>query len=513
MKCAICINSKIETDAARDISYCTSCGLVIEESTIVSDVQFAQDTKGSSILQGQYVSTGDTKKLVSGKFITTNHTTTIRSIAKSIGEALGIGDSQINSAMRWYNLSLQFNFTKGRKTQVLLAACLYITCREEETPHMLVDFAYILRINVFKIGSIFLKLIRLLNITMPLVDPSLFVPRFCSKLSLNNQSIGKTALRLIARMDRDWIVIGRKPAGICGAAILIASRIHGNERTVEDVAGAVRVCEATINKRLAELKETATANLSINEFNTIWLEKEEDPPIVKLRGKVLNESFCRRLSASEDHKGTRDILDNQKNITDNHRNILDSYKNLQKTKTYENQNHRNITDNYQDTHKNIQDIQRNPLETNEIAAYNKHLQEVTSDYEKCTKFTESPDSDDYIGTPASLQTDPINITSYNFPTNYESDLSDCSIELENDLFLSQEEIKEKERIWNVMYGDFLLERKKKEGRDKKEKKKEKKKKRKEKEKIPLQDAVESAVKTKNLSSRINYAAIKNLFQQ
>lgn len=85
-------------------------------------------------MQGQYVSSGDSRKLVGGKFITTNHMAMIKNMARSIGSALGIGETQINSAIRWYNLSLQFNFTKGRKTQTLLAACLYITCREDETP-------------------------------------------------------------------------------------------------------------------------------------------------------------------------------------------------------------------------------------------------------------------------------------------------------------------------------------------------------------------------------------------
>lgn len=46
MRCTICKSSKIETDAARDISYCANCGFVIEESTIVSDVQFAPDSRG-----------------------------------------------------------------------------------------------------------------------------------------------------------------------------------------------------------------------------------------------------------------------------------------------------------------------------------------------------------------------------------------------------------------------------------------------------------------------------------
>lgn len=420
MKCGICKNSKIETDAARDISYCTSCGLVIEESTIVSDVQFAQDTKGASVLQGQYVSTGDNKKLVAGRFITTNHISTIKGIAKSIGEALGIGETQINSAIRWYNLSMQFNFTRGRKTQVVLAACLYITCREEETPHMLVDFAYILRVNVFKIGSVFLKLIRLLNISVPLVDPSLFVPRFCSKLQLPGQGVAKTALRLIARMDRDWIVIGRKPAGICGAAILIASRIHGNERTVEEVAGVVKVCESTINKRLVEMKETPTANLSISEFNTIWLDKEEDPPIVKLRGKVYAGPLVR---SSE-----------KENLAEN----------------------------------------RKVKEEEEILPL----------------------------TPCSIGSQ-----SREERPHEESDLSEEEIEVEEDIFLTAEEIKEKERLWDAMHGDFLMERRKRETKPKTKARKQKPK------SLLLHDAVESTVKTKNLSTRINYAAIKSLFRR
>ncbi|KAI5170763.1 transcription factor IIIB 90 kDa subunit [Nematocida sp. LUAm3] len=406
MKCGICKTSKIETDATRDISYCTSCGLVIEESTIVSDVQFAQDAKGSSVLQGKYINTGDSQKLVGGRFITVNHLANVRGVAKAIGDALGIGDSQINGAMRWYNLSLQFNFTKGRKMQTLLAACLYITCREEETPHMLIDFAAVLRVNVFKIGSVFLKLLRLLNISVPLVDPSLYVPRFCSKLQLPGQEIAKTSLRLIARMDRDWMIIGRKPAGICGAAILIASRIHNKERTVEEVASVVRVCEATINKRLAELRDTATASLSINEFNTIWLEKEEDPPIIKFRGKAQIKQIL-EIEEMED----------------------------------------------------------------------------------------------------SLPMSPISISPPQIEGPYEESLSEEELDVSSDVLLTEEETKEKGLIWEAMHGEYLIEKKKKEVRAPSKPRTQKPK------MLPLQDAVESAVKTKNLSSRINYTAIKSLFQK
>jgi len=424
MKCGICKTSTIETDTARDISYCTGCGLVIEESTIVSDVQFMQDAKGTSILQGQYIAAGDSKKLVGGRFITTNHTANIKAIAKTIGESLGIGETQIDGALRWYNLSLQFNFTKGRKTQVLLAACLYITCREEETPHMLIDFASVLRVNVFKIGSMFLKLVRLLNITVPLVDPSLYVPRFCSKLQLTGQSVPKTALRMIARMSRDWMIIGRKPAGICGAAILVASRMHNAARTVEEVASVVKVCEATINKRLAEMSDTATATLSVSEFNTIWLEKEEDPPIIKIRSK----------------QQIKQMKERAKEESENRHNA---------------QNREN----------------------------------------KIKEDTEEPT------TPQSISTCQLEEGSD------DANLSSEGMEIESDTFLSHEEVKEKEKIWEATHREYLIEKKKKEVKQRTKPRKQKA------QQLPLEEAVEHAVRTKNLSSRINYTAIKSLFQK
>ena len=40
-------------------------------------------------------------------------------------------------------------------------------------------------------------------------------------------AVANTALRLVASMKRDWIQTGRRPSGVCGAAIYIAAHIHG----------------------------------------------------------------------------------------------------------------------------------------------------------------------------------------------------------------------------------------------------------------------------------------------
>ena len=75
-------------------------------------------------------------------------------------------------------------------------------------------------------------------------DPALYVYRFAAHLDLDEKAnaVALTALPIVGRMKRDWIVAGRRPAGICAAALLISARAHGFSRGTEDVTKILRVC-------------------------------------------------------------------------------------------------------------------------------------------------------------------------------------------------------------------------------------------------------------------------------
>ena len=52
-------------------------------------------------------------------------------------------------ALRIYIYALQKGFAKGRKTDPLLAACLYAACRRDAQPVQLLDFSDVSQVNVF----------------------------------------------------------------------------------------------------------------------------------------------------------------------------------------------------------------------------------------------------------------------------------------------------------------------------------------------------------------------------
>ena len=70
-----------------------------------------------------------------------------------------------------------------------------------------------------------------------------YIARFAHHLGFASQSkeVTDTANRIVSRMKRDWMVTGRRPAGICGAAFVMAARLHGFKCCIEDITKIVKI--------------------------------------------------------------------------------------------------------------------------------------------------------------------------------------------------------------------------------------------------------------------------------
>lgn len=105
--------------------------------------------------------------------------------------------------------------------------------------------------------------------------------RFADKLDFGEftNNVAESAIKLCRRMGRDWMVMGRRPSGICGACLLMAARMWNFRRTVKEVVYVVKVTTATIEQRLDEFNVTESSGLTIEDFlNQEFLESRHDPP-------------------------------------------------------------------------------------------------------------------------------------------------------------------------------------------------------------------------------------------
>ncbi|GCE99577.1 transcription factor TFIIIB subunit brf1 [Zygosaccharomyces mellis] len=279
LTCKICKSTdfvKDVTNANNDL-VCQSCGTVAEDNPIVSEVTFGENSSGAAVVQGSYIGKGQSgasmgahggSSALESRQVTLNNA--YRKL-RAVSFALNIPEYITDAAHQWYKLALHYNFVQGRRSQNVIASCLYIACRKEKTHHMLIDFSSRLQVSVYSIGATFLRMVKRLHITnLPLADPSLFIQHFAEKLDLGDKKIkvAKDAVKLAQRMSRDWMYEGRRPAGIAGACVLLACRMNNLRRTHSEIVAVSHVAEETIQQRLNEFKNTRTGKLSINEFRS-----------------------------------------------------------------------------------------------------------------------------------------------------------------------------------------------------------------------------------------------------
>ncbi|XP_065539484.1 transcription factor IIIB 90 kDa subunit isoform X1 [Lathamus discolor] len=545
--CAACGCSEIEVDAARGDAVCTGCGSVLEDNIIVSEVQFVENSGGGSSAVGQFVSldgAGKTPTLGGGFHANLGKESRAQTLQNGkrqihhLGNQLQLNQHCLDTAFNFFKMAVSKHLTRGRKMTHVIAACLYLVCRTEGTPHMLLDLSDLLQVNVYVLGKTFLLLARELCINAPAIDPCLYIPRFAHMLEFGdkNHEVSMTALRLLQRMKRDWMHTGRRPSGLCGAALLVAARMHDFRRTVKEVIRVVKVCESTLRKRLTEFEDTPTSQLTIDEFMKIDLEGECDPPSFtagqkKLKIQQLEKALSKKL---EDFEG--EISSYQDEIEIELESSRPKAKGVFANYTKED----SIEDNTSST------LAEEEAEDEELEAAANHLNKDfynelhendrvrKNEDEKCTNGNEilvrPPALESLLGplpTAASLGiTESIKECIYTKDREPGENTGDGELDLsgiddsEIDRYiLNETEAQIKAELWMKENADYLKEQKEKEARIAKEKElgiyKEHKPKKSAKKREPIQastagEAIEKMLEQKKISSKINYNVLRDL---
>ncbi|XP_035407391.1 transcription factor IIIB 90 kDa subunit isoform X2 [Cygnus olor] len=433
-------------------------------------------------------------------------------------------------------MAVSKHLTRGRKMTHVIAACLYLVCRTEGTPHMLLDLSDLLQVNVYVLGKTFLLLARELCINAPAIDPCLYIPRFAHMLEFGdkNHEVSMTALRLLQRMKRDWMHTGRRPSGLCGAALLVAARMHDFRRTVKEVIRVVKVCESTLRKRLTEFEDTPTSQLTIDEFMKIDLEEECDPPSFtagqkKLKIQQLEKALSKKL---EDFEG--EISSYQDEIEIELENSRPKAKGVFANFTKDESIEDNVSSVFGEEEAEDEELEAAANHLNKDF-YNEFLQkDRLKTSEDCKNGNEAPVRppalESLLGplpTAASLGItesikECISAKDRELGENAgdgELDLSGIDDSEIDRYILNETEAQIKAELWMKENADYLKEQKEKEARIAKEKElgiyKEHKPKKSAKKREPIQastagEAIEKMLEQKKISSKINYNVLRDL---
>src|SRR5919205_522617 len=224
MICSACKNGRSIADPESGELVCSDCGLVFSEKATEnraewrnigfennnrartgSPVSLAQhdmglntvignnnkDSRGRNIDASMH---STMKRLRTYDFRSQAHTSTDRNLMQAFGELgrqrdkLGLSDAMIDKTAYIYRKALAKGLVRGRSTSAILAAAIYIACREMGAARSLKEVGEITDVRRKAISRSYIILIQRLEIIMPAINPMNCIAKIANKANLSEKS-------------------------------------------------------------------------------------------------------------------------------------------------------------------------------------------------------------------------------------------------------------------------------------------------------------------------------------
>jgi transcription initiation factor TFIIB len=168
-------------------------------------------------------------------------------------DKLGLPDAIIEKTAYIYRKARERGLGRGRETSAVLAAALYLACREEGTPRTLNEICLISNLKRKAISQPYRDMVIELDIRIPTVDPIKCIARIANQINLS-QKIKQKAINIMNAATKSELSAGKSPMGLAASILYISCLINGcnniGQTVFAQTAGVTEVTIRNISKDL-----------------------------------------------------------------------------------------------------------------------------------------------------------------------------------------------------------------------------------------------------------------------
>jgi transcription initiation factor TFIIB len=297
--CCICNSGRQVTDLESGEIVCNNCGLVSPDKAVESRAEwrtFDSENKGrqrvgspSSLAfhdMGLSTIIGKANKDSAGRNLdssmnyrmqrlrtwdarTRAHAAGQRNLMRAFRELerlkdkLALSNAIVQKTAYIYRKAQDRRLIRGRSTSSILAAAIYIACREMGAQRTLVDVTKIADVKRKDLSRSYRLLIRELDIKVPLADPMKCIIKIANRAKLSEKT-RRMAMSTMNELVQKEISAGKDPMGLAATVLYLSCLTNGEAITQREIAEAAGVTEVTVRNRFYDLKN----KLHFNESNS-----------------------------------------------------------------------------------------------------------------------------------------------------------------------------------------------------------------------------------------------------
>jgi transcription initiation factor TFIIB len=175
-------------------------------------------------------------------------------------DSLSLSYPVIEKSAYIYRKALDKGLTKGRSISGILAAAVYVACKDTETPRSLKEISKGIDVNKRMVVKCYGVLINKLDLVMPIADSIKFVPAIASRVKINEKTKRK-AIDILKVAEDSRISMGKNPVGFAASALYLSSVMNGDNITQKTIALAAGITEVTLRAGSKSLQIALRDNL------------------------------------------------------------------------------------------------------------------------------------------------------------------------------------------------------------------------------------------------------------
>ena len=168
--------------------------------------------------------------------------------------SLALPETRVEKSAYFYRKAARINLIKGRTVSSILAASVYLACRELETPRTLNEVSSASNVPRKKISRDYRLLVHTFDPKIPAIDHVRCITRIANKVGLSEKT-KRVAVKIMRQVIAMQVSAGKGPMGIAATVLYIACLQAGEMKTQKELSIAAGVTEVTIRNRYSELKK------------------------------------------------------------------------------------------------------------------------------------------------------------------------------------------------------------------------------------------------------------------
>lgn len=169
-------------------------------------------------------------------------------------EKLGIplNTAEITSSL--YRKALKQGLTRGRSASSLMAAALYVCCRQTMIPRSLQDISDAGNISKKTLQKTVRVLISRLELEVPQYDTSSFITKLANNLG-TKETTKRYALKILEDVEKSGSTEGKNPMGQAAAALYLASMLKNESINQREFAKLSGISSVTLRHRTKTMRK------------------------------------------------------------------------------------------------------------------------------------------------------------------------------------------------------------------------------------------------------------------